>query len=120
MKNTKDDFSIRSTSSRINRSAQTLKRYILFFFSNRRNRFNRSNKTKCNAKKRIPKNKKNIKPLALSPFLPGNKRLLNEENNHNPETTDNSLSGKYDTSHTCRYDSIAKARETKNTNDNDK
>ena len=28
--------------------------------------------------KRIPKKKKNIKSLALSPFIPGNKRLLNE------------------------------------------
>ena len=44
--------------------------------------------------KRIPKNKKYIKPKALSPFLPVNKILLNEDNYDNPETTDTSLSGK--------------------------
>ena len=37
----------------------------------------------------IPKKKKNIKSKALYPFLPGNKILLNEDNYHNPETTDN-------------------------------
>ena len=36
--------------------------------------------------KRIPKKNKNIKNLSLYPFLPVNKRLLNEENDHNPET----------------------------------
>ena len=50
--------------------------------------------------KRIPKKNKNIKYKALSPFLPGNKILLKEENYHNPETTDTSLSEKYDMSHT--------------------
>ena len=39
-------------------------------------------------KKRIPKKHKYIKPTALSPFIPGNKRLLNEDNYDNPETTD--------------------------------
>ena len=34
--------------------------------------------------KRIPKKKKNIKSNALSPFLPRNKRLLNEESDNNP------------------------------------
>ena len=50
--------------------------------------------------KRIPKKKDNIKYKFLSPFLPENKRLLKTENDDNPETTDTSLSGKYDMSHT--------------------
>ena len=54
--------------------------------------------------KHIPKKKKYIKPKALSPFLPGKKILLNENNDDNPETTDTSLSGKYDLSHTSPYD----------------
>ena len=52
----------------------------------------------------IPKKKKHIKPKALSPFLPVNKRLLSEENDDDPETTDTSLSGKYDMSHTSLDD----------------
>ena len=50
--------------------------------------------------KRITKKKKYIKPKALYPFLPRNKRLLNKDNDDNPETTDNSLYGKDDMSHT--------------------
>ena len=38
----------------------------------------------------------------MSPFIPGNKRLLNEDNDDNPETTYTSLSGKYDMSHTSK------------------
>ena len=53
-------------------------------------------------------------------FLPGNKRLLNEENDHNPENTDTSRSEKYDMSHTSRDDYIAKSKDTKNTNDDGK
>ena len=56
--------------------------------------------------KRIPKKKKNIKSLVLSPFLPGNKRLLKEENDHNTETIDTSRSEKYDMSHTSQHDFI--------------
>ena len=40
----------------------------------------------------------------MSPFLPGNKRLLNEDNVDNPETIDASLYEKYDISHTCPDD----------------
>ena len=36
----------------------------------------------------------------MSTFLPGNKRLLNEDNDDDPKTTDTSLSEKYDMSHT--------------------
>ena len=61
-----------------------------------------------------------IKSLALYPFLPGNKILLNEENDHDPETTDTSRSEKYDMSHTIRDDCIARAIDTKNTNDDEK
>ena len=50
--------------------------------------------------KRIPNKKKNIKSLALTPFLPVNKILLNEENDHNTETTDTSQYEKDDVSHT--------------------
>ena len=50
--------------------------------------------------KYIPKKNKNIKSLALSPFLPGNKIILNDESDHNLETTDTSLTEKYDISHT--------------------
>ena len=49
----------------------------------------------------------------MSPFIPGNKGLLNEENDHNPKTTDTSQSEKYDMSHTSRDDSIEKARHKK-------
>ena len=52
----------------------------------------------------IPKKKKNIKYKALSPFLPGNKRILNEDNDDNPETIDTSLSENYDMSHTSPED----------------
>ena len=44
------------------------------------------------SEKSIPKKNKNIKSKALSPFLPVNKRLLNKDNYHNPETTDTSIS----------------------------
>ena len=50
-------------------------------------------------------------------FLPGNKILLDEENDDNPETTDTPLSEKDDTSHTSQDDYIAKVKDTKNTND---
>ena len=69
--------------------------------------------------KRIPKMNKYIKSKALSPFLPGNERLLNKDNDNNPETTDTSRSKKYDMSHTSWDDCIAKAKDTKNTNEND-
>ena len=36
----------------------------------------------------------------MSPFLPENKRLLNKDNDDNPETKDTSLYEKYDMSHT--------------------
>ena len=75
-----------------------------------RNVFNRRNKSKCNAREIIPKKKKNIKPKALSPFLPGNKRLLNEDNYDNPETTDTSISEKYDMSHTSPGDFTEKQK----------
>ena len=45
----------------------------------------------------------------ITPDVPtlftGNKILLNEENDDDPETTDNSQSEKYDTSHTNTDDS---------------
>ena len=56
----------------------------------------------------------------VPPFIFGNKILLNEENDDNPETTDTSQSEKDGTSHTSRYDYIEKVKDTKNTNDNDK
>ena len=58
--------------------------------------------------KSIPKKQKYIKPTALSPFLPGNKILLNEDNDDNPETTDNSISGKGDTSYNSPDDFTGK------------
>ena len=42
--------------------------------------------------KRIPKKKKILKYKYLSPCLPDNKRLLNEDNYDDPENTDTSLS----------------------------
>ena len=54
--------------------------------------------------KRIPKKKKYMKSRALSPFLPGNKIRLKEDNDYNPENTDTSLSREYDMSHTSLYD----------------
>ena len=53
-------------------------------------------------------------------FLPGIKRLLNEDNDDNPKTTDKSQSDKDNMSHTSRDDSIAKVKGMKNTNYNDK
>ena len=55
----------------------------------------------------------------IPPFLPRNKILINEGNDDNPEDTDTSQYEKYDTSHTTRDDSIEKAKETKNTYDDD-
>ena len=52
----------------------------------------------------IPKKNKNIKSKALSPFIPGNKMLLKEKNDHDPETTYNSLSEKDDMPHTSLDD----------------
>ena len=49
----------------------------------------------------------------VPPFLPVNKRLLNEENEDNPETTDTSRSERDDTSHTSRDYSIEKSKDTK-------
>ena len=69
--------------------------------------------------KRIPKKKKNIKYKALSPFLPGNKRLLNKDNDDNPETTDTSLSEKYDMSHTSTDDFTGKTDDKTITNNDD-
>ena len=40
----------------------------------------------------------------MSPFLPVNTRLLNEDSYDNPETIDTSLSGKDDMSHTGKND----------------
>ena len=56
----------------------------------------------------------------MSPFIPGNKILLNKENDQNPETTDTLQSEKYDMSYNSLYDSIAKVKDTKNTNDDGK
>ena len=50
--------------------------------------------------KRMPTKKKYKQSKALSPFPPGNKRLLNKDNDDNPETTDTSLYEKYYMSHT--------------------
>ena len=54
--------------------------------------------------KHIPKKKKYIKSKALSPFLPGNKRLSNEDNDYDRKTIDTSLSEKDDMSHTSPDD----------------
>ena len=54
--------------------------------------------------KRIPKKKKYIKSKALSPFITGDKRLPNEDNDDNYETTDTPLSEKEDMSHTSPDD----------------
>ena len=56
----------------------------------------------------------------IPPFIPGNKILLNEENDDNPKTTETTLSEKDNTSHTSQDDSISKQKDTKNTNDDDK
>ena len=53
-------------------------------------------------------------------FLPGNKILLNKDNDDNPETTDTSKSEKYDTPHTNRDDYIVKVKDTICFNDYDK
>ena len=58
--------------------------------------------------KRIPKKHKYIKPTDLSPFIPGNKILLNEDNDDNPETIDTLLSGKDHRSHTIKDDFTGK------------
>ena len=55
----------------------------------------------------------------VPPFIPGNERLLNEENVDNPETKDTSKYEKDDTSLTSQNYSIEKLKDTKNTNDDD-
>ena len=56
----------------------------------------------------------------VPPFLSGNKRILNEENDDNPETTDTLQPEKEYTSHTSWDISIEKLKDTKNTNDDGK
>ena len=123
-KKTKHDFSIRNTSSRRNISAQTSKIYNYYTYylysATGETGLTGGTRVSVTTQKRNPKKKKNIKSKALSPFLPVNKILLNKENDHNPETTDTSLSEKYDMSHTSSDDFITKAKDTKNTNDDDK
>ena len=65
------------------------------------------------SKKCITKKQKYIKPTDLSPFLPWNKRILNEDKDDNPETTDTSLFGKYDMSHTSPDDFTEKTNDKK-------
>ena len=67
----------------------------------------------------IPKNQKYIKLTYLSLFFPRNKILLNEDNYDDPETTDTSLSGKYDMSHTSPDDFTEKNKWQKITNNDD-
>ena len=62
----------------------------------------------------IPQNQKYIKPTALSPFLPVNKVLLNEDNADDTETTDTSVSGKDDMLHTSSDDYTEKNKWQKN------
>ena len=49
----------------------------------------------------------------VPPFIPGNERLLNEENVDNPETKDTSKYEKDDTSLTSQNYSIEKLKDTK-------
>ena len=55
----------------------------------------------------------------VTPFLPGNKVLLNERNDDNPETKDTPKYQIYYMSHTRRDAFIAKVKDTKNTNNYD-
>ena len=55
----------------------------------------------------------------MSPFLPGNKIILNEDNDDNLGTTDISLSGKDDMSHTSTDDFTEKPNDKKITNNDD-
>ena len=55
----------------------------------------------------------------MSPFLPVYKILLNEDNDKNPETTDTSLSGKDDMSHTSKYGFTEKTNIKKITDNDD-
>ena len=52
--------------------------------SNGKNRLNRRNKSKRNAIKTHSKEEEQYKSLDLSPYLPVNKRLSNNINDHNP------------------------------------
>ena len=70
-------------------------------------------------KKRIPKKHKYIKHTALSPFIPGNKISLKEDNDDNPEITVTSLYGKDDMSHTSKDDFTGKTNDKKITNNDD-
>ena len=63
--------------------------------------------------KRIQQKKKCIKQKALSPFIPGNKILLNKDNYDNPETKDTSLYEKDDMSHTSPDDFTERGKMTK-------
>ena len=115
--NIKHDFSIRSTSARRNRSAQTLKRYIFLyiFLTLETGEIGLSGGTRVSVtlEKRIPKKKKNVKSKALSPFLTGNKILLNKDNDHNNETANTSLSEKDDMSHNSPENSTQKRKNGK-------
>ena len=56
----------------------------------------------------------------MSPFIPVNIRLLNEDNYDNPETIDTSLPGKYDMSQNSLDDFIEKTNAKTITNNDDK
>ena len=55
----------------------------------------------------------------MPPFLPVNKILLNQYNDNNPKTTDNSLSEKDDMSHTSPDGFTGKTYDKKITNNDD-
>ena len=55
----------------------------------------------------------------MSPFIPGNRRLLNEDNDDNPENTDTSLSRKDDMSYTSPDNFTEKTNDKKITNNDD-
>ena len=110
-------------------------------------RFNRREKSKCNARKKfeeskrkessqlclhqeqdlIPKqDKKNLglkKDQCLTsdvpPCLPGMKSFRNKEHDDNPETTDTSYTNRDNMSNTIQYDYIVNVKYMKNTNDDD-
>ena len=74
----------------------------------------RETRVNITPEKRIPKKKKYIKSKPLSTYIPGNKRLLNKDYDDNHETTDISLSEKYDMSHTILDDFTEKNGQQKN------
>ena len=102
MKNLISQSDAPATEEKVLRKHQRDTASVTYYLSSSTGESGLTGETRVNVmpEKRIPKKKKYIKPKALFAFIPGNKIILYEDNDNNPETTDTLLTGKYDITHT--------------------